>query len=222
MSFRFLKLLLALSVWPVIGDPALRLAMRLVGPYKARRRLIQISGRSFISPRADIHCPGLEIGRRVFIDDYVTIYAHRDGGRVQIGADSSLQRFTMLELIRGGEIIIGERTHIQAGCNLTAALGNIHIGSDVQIAPRCAFYPYQHGFADLETPMANQPITSKGDIIIEDDVWLGVGVVVMDGVTIGRGAIVGAGAVVTQSIPAYAIAAGVPAKVMGWRNAFSA
>ena len=218
MHHRFLKLLLALAPWPLVGPAALRLAMRSVGPYKARRRLVQLSGRAFISPQADIRCPQLDVGARVFVDDYVTIYAHRDGGRVEIGADSSVQRFSILELIRGGNIVIGQRTHIQSGCNLTAALRDIRIGDDVQIAPRCAFYPYQHGFSDLDIPMAKQPITSKGDIVIENDVWLGVGVIVMDGVTIGRGAIVGAGSVVTRSIPAFAIAAGAPAKVIGYRG----
>ena len=85
------------------------------------------------------------------------------------------------------------------------------------IASRCAFMPYQHGFADTHRPMREQPLTSRGDIVIEDDVWLGVGVTVMDGVTIGQGAIIGAGAVVTKDIPPYTIAGGVPARVIGAR-----
>ncbi|RME42296.1 MAG: acyltransferase [Chloroflexi bacterium] len=218
MPNRVLRLLLHLATWPLIGAPCLKLACRLVGPYKARRRLVLISGRTFVSPYADVLCPQLHLGERVFIDDAVTIYAHRDGGEVRIGDDSTIQRHTILELIRGGNITIGRDTHIQSGCHLTAALANIVIGDHVQLAPRCALYPYQHGYANLSMPMARQPITSKGDIVIEDDVWLGVGVIVMDGVTIGRGAIVGAGAVVTESIPAYAIAAGVPARVIGHRT----
>ena len=51
-------------------------------------------------------------------------------------------------------------------------------------------------------------------VVIEDDVWIGLNVVVLQGVTIGRGAIVGAGAVVTKNIPAWSIAHGVPAKVV--------
>ena len=86
------------------------------------------------------------------------------------------------------------------------------------IAPRCAFTPYQHGFADTQRPMREQPLTSNGDIVIEDDVWLGLNVCVMDGVTIGTGAIIGAGAVVTKDIPPFAIAGGVPARVLRDRN----
>ena len=218
MRIRLIKLFLLLAPLPLIGGLFLRGAMKLVGPYKNRRILVNLGHRSFLSPHADIGCPDLTLGQMIFIDDQVTIYAHRDGGGVRIGDYSSIQRFTILETIRGGEIVIGQHSHIQSGCNLTAALGSIRIGDHVQLAPRCALYPYQHGISDLETPIAKQPITSKGDIVIEDDAWLGVGVIVMDGVTIGRGAVVGAGAVVTKDIPPLAIAVGSPAKVVGYRD----
>jgi acetyltransferase-like isoleucine patch superfamily enzyme len=86
------------------------------------------------------------------------------------------------------------------------------------VAHRCAFMPYQHSFSDTHRPMREQSLTSKGDIVIEDDVWLGLHVCVMDGVTIGRGAVVGAGAVVTQEIPPYAVVGGVPARVIRFRE----
>ena len=54
--------------------------------------------------------------------------------------------------------------------------------------------------------------------MIEDDVWLGVGVTVLDGVRIGQGAVIAAGAVVTSSVPAGAIAGGVPARIIGMRG----
>ena len=53
--------------------------------------------------------------------------------------------------------------------------------------------------------------------VIENDVWLGANVVVKQGVTIGTGAVVGAGAVVTKDIPPYAIAGGVPARIIRYR-----
>lgn len=57
----------------------------------------------------------------------------------------------------------------------------------------------------------------KGPIIIEDDVWIGESAILMSGVHIGRGAIIGAGAVVTKDIPSYAVAVGVPARVIKYR-----
>lgn len=59
--------------------------------------------------------------------------------------------------------------------------------------------------------------TSKGDIIVEDDVWLGYGAIILSGVKIGQGAIVAAGAVVTKDVPPYAIVGGNPAKVIKYR-----
>lgn len=57
----------------------------------------------------------------------------------------------------------------------------------------------------------------KGDIIVEDDVWIGYGATIMSGVHIGQGAVVAAGAVVTKDVPPYAIVGGVPAKIIKYR-----
>lgn len=59
--------------------------------------------------------------------------------------------------------------------------------------------------------------TSKGDIVVDDDVWIGYGATIMSGVHIGQGAVVAAGAVVTKDVPPYAIVGGVPAKVIKYR-----
>lgn len=58
---------------------------------------------------------------------------------------------------------------------------------------------------------------SKGDIIVDDDVWIGYGATILSGVHIGQGAVVAAGAVVTKDVPPYAIVGGVPAKVIKYR-----
>ena len=58
---------------------------------------------------------------------------------------------------------------------------------------------------------------SKGDITVEDDVWIGYGATILSGVHIGQGAVIAAGTVVTKDVPPYAIVAGVPAKVIKYR-----
>lgn len=58
---------------------------------------------------------------------------------------------------------------------------------------------------------------SKGDIVVDDDVWIAYGATILSGVHIGQGAVVAAGAVVTEDVPPYAIVGGVPAKVIKYR-----
>lgn len=58
---------------------------------------------------------------------------------------------------------------------------------------------------------------SKGDIIVDDDVWIGYGATILSGVHISQGAIIAAGAVVTKDVPPYAIVGGVPAKILKYR-----
>ena len=74
-------------------------------------------------------------------------------------------------------------------------------------------YPYKVKILQSEKYEA----ISKGDIIIEDDVWIGFGAIIMSGVHIGQGAIVAAGAVVTKDVPPYAIIGGIPAKIIKYR-----
>jgi len=58
---------------------------------------------------------------------------------------------------------------------------------------------------------------SKGDIVLDDDVWIGANVTVLSGVHIGQGVVVAAGAVVNSDVPPYAVVGGVPAKVIRYR-----
>jgi len=207
-----------LSVLPVLGGLVVRLAESMVGPYKDRRILAQVSSRSYVSPRAQIRCPRLHLGRGCFIDEGVTIYAHSDGGQVRLGERVHLYRGTIIEVGAGGSVVIGDDTHIQASCNLKGFLGSLFIGRNIQIAPHCGFSPYEHNFEDRGKLIQEQGIRSAGDIVLEDDVWLGMGVNVLEGVCIGHGAVIGAGAVVTKDVPAYAVAVGVPARVVRMRG----
>lgn len=58
---------------------------------------------------------------------------------------------------------------------------------------------------------------SKGEVIIEDDVWIGVGAIILSGVKLGQGCVVGAGAVVTKSFPPFSIIGGNPARLLKMR-----
>lgn len=199
------------------GRAASWLAGLVVPPYKGRTTLARRTPRGYIAPSARIHCSGLLLGRHVFIGDRVTIYQGRGGGTVQIGDRAHLHQDTVVEVGRGGSVSLGPDTHVQPRCQLSAYGWAIKVGANVQIAPACAFYPYDHGMQP-GTLMREQPLSSRGPIVIEDDVWLGYGVVVLSGVRIGQGAVVGANAVVAADIPAGAVAVGAPARVVRMRG----
>jgi acetyltransferase-like isoleucine patch superfamily enzyme len=159
----------------------------------------------------------LRLGAHVFLDDRVLIYQGTDGGPVTLGDRVYLLRDVVIETGEGGSVTIGEGTHIQPRCQFSAYKGSIRIGAGAHIAPNCGFYPYDHGTAPGEL-IDKLPLQTRGGIVVEDDAWLGFGVIVLDGVRVGRGAVVGAGAVVTRDIPDYAIAMGVPARVVRMRD----
>lgn len=102
---------------------------------------------------------------------------------------------------------------------------NLIIGSYCSIAPEVIFLiDGEHTYKSISTyPFAtryfNKSIDtkSKGNIIIEDDVWIGYGAIIMSGVHIGQGAVIAAGAVVAKDVPPYAIVGGVPAKIIKYR-----
>ena len=199
------------------GRAATRMAALFLPPYYARVALARMNSNGYFSPKAIISHPILNLGRNIYIDDGVLIYQDKDGGNVELGDSVHLHRGTILQTGQGGSISIGSRTHIQPRCQLSAYKSPIVIGKEVEIAPYCAFYPYNHGMA-AGKPIRHQPLQSKGGIFIDEDAWLSVGVIVLDGVRIGKGAVVGAGSVVTKNLPANSISSGVPARVVKMRS----
>lgn len=207
---------------PWIGSLFLRLARALAGIHKERRFLAALTAWPWISPSAEVQLRGCHrIGQNVFIDDLCIIHMPDGTGTLELAEGVSLWRGSILHIADGGSLRVGPDSHLQADTVITA-LGKVEIGARVQIAPRCAFYPYDHGFLDASRPIMDQPLVKKGGIHVEDDVWIGTGVILLDGVRIGRGAVIAAGAVVTRDIPANAVAAGNPARVIKMRGGSSA
>jgi acetyltransferase-like isoleucine patch superfamily enzyme len=200
------------------GRMATRLATWSAPPYKGRCYLARLSPHGYTAPSAVAHHRDLRRGANVFIGEHVIIYrAHKNAGPVELGDRVHLHRDIIIEIGSGGSFSVGPDTHIQPRCQFSAYAAAIQIGRDVEIAPHCAFYPYDHGFAAGEL-IRKQPLQTRGDIVVGDDAWLGVGVIVLSGVRIGKGAVIGAGSVVTHNIPDGAIAAGVPARVVRMRT----
>ena len=140
----------------------------------------------------------------------------------------------VLPMLREGRLDIGPHAYFEPGVWLTsetgrisigggsllnlnvmvAAVESVSIGEHCMLANGCLITDANHRFDDPDRPVPWQGFTSKGPVVIEDNVWLGANVVVTSGARIGRRSVIGANSVVTEDIPAFSIAAGAPAKVL--------
>lgn len=199
------------------GRFAARMASWLAPPYYGRCYLARLNQKGYIAPSAIIHHSSLLLGKNVFIGDRVVIFQDKDGGTVEIGDLAHLYGESYIQTGQGGSVRIGANTHIHPRCQFSAYKSVISIGKGVQIAPNCAFYPYDHGIEPNEL-IEKQPLRTKGGIMIDDDAWIGYGSIVLDGVRIGKGAVIAAGSVVTRDVPDGAVVAGIPARIIKMRS----
>ena len=146
----------------------------------------------------------IEIGDRVAIDDDCLLDARgvKDEG-VQIGSDVLIARGTTVQA-KSSWVKIGDRCIVGTHCHL-GSVGGIRLGNAVMIAGHCYIGGGRYRTSDRDIPMMDQGVYSEGPIIIEDDVWLGAGAIVLDGVRIGRGCVIGSGAVIRESVPEYTV-----------------
>lgn len=144
----------------------------------------------------------------------------------------SSNKSTNSNLIKQGNLIIGKNTYGIYELKIDTYKGSINkvtignycsISSGVKIicggihpTNWISTFPFRVAF-NLEGKFIDGMPTTKGDVIINNDVWIGTGVTILSGIKIGNGAVICAKAVVTKDIPSYAIVAGVPAKIIRYR-----
>ena len=118
----------------------------------------------------------------------------------------------------GGHISVGDGTAFNRGVHINASVcGEIRIGNMCLFGPNVVVRTANHQFNDPEKYIRDQG-HKCGNVTIEDDVWIGANAIILPGVRIGRGAVIGAGSIVIVDIPSMAIAVGVPAKVIKYRD----
>lgn len=152
--------------------------------------------------------PNITIGKNATIEKNVTI-STSGGGKIIIGDNCVLYQHSFL-LTWGGDIKIGNNFSLNAFSTVYGQ-GGITIGNFVMVAGNTSIIPANHGFERLDIPMRSQEQVKKG-IVIEDDVWIGSGVRVLDGITISKGCVIGAGTVLTKSTEPFSVYVGVPGK----------
>ncbi|MBE0412435.1 MAG: acyltransferase [Yoonia sp.] len=131
---------------------------------------------------------------------------------VQIGANGYFWRgCTALSELPGGRLLIGDGVQINRDVHLDIT-GGLQIGDRALISEDVVIYTHDHGLDPRSAPL---PIPK----VIGPDVWIGMRAVILPQCRrIGQGAVIAAGAIVTRDVPAGAIVAGNPARVIGQTN----
>ena len=169
------------------------LRRKLLTPYGRR---LGLEGLAFIGPKVILQIgrdARIELGRWSWVGHGTKIRCHE--GIVSIGAKSVL----------GQECTISAYQHVS-------------IGRECVIADRVMLIDFDHGMVEVERPIRLQGIY-KRDVRVGNNVWIGYGACILRGVTIGDNAVIGTSAVVTKDVPANAVVAGVPARVIRMREA---
>ncbi|GAA4333146.1 hypothetical protein GCM10023149_39720 [Mucilaginibacter gynuensis] len=117
---------------------------------------------------------------------------------------------------KGKGITIGDNSGINAGTYL-AGQGGIEIGDNVIIGPGVKIFSENHNFSDLHVNIKDQGVSRSG-VSIKNNCWIGAGVTILAGVTIGEGCVIAAGSIVTKSVAANSVVAGVPGRVLKSRK----
>jgi Acetyltransferase (isoleucine patch superfamily) len=158
---------------------------------------------SYISTKSNIvfkNYKSIRISDNVYVGAFTTLIALDDR--------------KYLDSYKGSFLSIGSNTYIGEGNNIRASGGNIKIGNDCLISQNVTIVASNHNYKNFIPINVQGWSCERNYVIIEDDVWIGAGSIILPGITIKKGAIVGAGSVVTKNVEAYTIVAGNPAKYL--------
>ena len=181
------------------------------------RRLLGACGRNVVFGQNVVlrHPHKIRIGDDVVVDDQCLLDAKGTTNTgITIGNGVFVGRNTILSC-KNGDIELRDGANIGFNCELFSA-SRVVVGSRTLMAAYAYAIGGDHDRSDSARPILEQGRVSAG-VTIGDGAWIGAGAKLLDGVSIGDGAVVGAGSVVRESVPDRAIAAGVPARLVGTR-----
>lgn len=143
--------------------------------------------------------------------------ARLDGaeGSIQIGKNCLIHEGVLL-LPYGGFIRMGDNCSVNP-YSVIYGHGGVTLGDYVRIATHVVMVSSNHIFSDPDVPISQQGVTCEG-IVVEDDVWIGCNVTILDGARIGRGSVIAAGSVVRGWVEPFSIMGGVPARLIKTRG----
>lgn len=153
---------------------------------------------------------GIITGHNVYIGKYCNMK-----GKKQIILDNDVAIRPYVQIwSTGGNVRIGEGTEIGERCRISI-INSLEVGKNVLFSPNVYITDCDHEYRNPEVPIIAQGIVQKGQkVIIGDDSYIGINVVIVGNVKIGKHCVIGANSVVTKDIPEYCVAVGSPAKVV--------
>jgi acetyltransferase-like isoleucine patch superfamily enzyme len=119
--------------------------------------------------------------------------------------------------VHEGEFSLGAKSVMGQECTISA-YQHVAIGRECIIADRVMMIDFDHGMVESERPIREQGIY-KRDVDVGHNVWIGYGACLLRGVSVGENSVIGTSAVVTANVPANAVVAGVPARILRMRKA---
>jgi virginiamycin A acetyltransferase len=155
----------------------------------------------------------------VNIGKFSSIEVSEKGTNTFIGENCFIDDFVKIKHVGGNQDIrIGKNVYINSGTVIYSGNG-ITIGNNVLIGPNCNLVPVNHNFSDINQPIISQGFqASKGGIIIEENVWLGANVTVLDGAIIRKGVVVAANSLVKGVLMENGIYGGNPIRKINERR----
>lgn len=148
---------------------------------------------------------------------YYTIHFLHGQSSAKIGRGTQIHPTVIIRSPQN--VVIGENCFFNHNTIINGGKehAKLIIGDNVQTGPNVAIYAYNHAFENRGKPINEQGYIDK-DVLIGNDVWIGANTVILPGTTIGNGVVIGAGSIVSKSLPEYSICAGIPAKVIKFRE----
>lgn len=139
----------------------------------------------------------ISLGENVTIGTGTVLFPIRNGGGVSYDARIEI----------ADSVYIGHQTQLHS-------IGHMKIGRGSVLSDYVYLSDVAHGLSPVKGPIMQQPLESKGPVIIGENCFIGYGVAILPGVELGNSCVVSARAVVTKSFPPFTMLAGSPAKVI--------
>lgn len=187
-------------IYPYKLHYSMKRAASRLRSYWVRREFAQCSNNVLLGKRPVLHgMKCISIGDSTFIGDHVTLTAWPESSGSQAPS-----------IVIGSGCSIGDFNHI-------SAVNRIIIGDNLLTGKWVSIIDNSHGhsiYDDTNQPPLERDITSKGPIVIGNNVWIGDKVTILPGVSIGDGVVIGANSVITKNVPSNSVVAGVPARII--------